>query len=122
MSGHGIGASVRRREDERFLRGRGQYVADFRFPGMREVAFVRSPVAHGRLRHVHVPAQHRSAVFTARDLTGVKPIRAATALPGFKHSSEPVLALDKLRYVGELVAVAVAPSRAQAEDIAASAS
>src|SRR6516164_5073374 len=120
MSGHGIGASVRRREDERFLRGRGQYVADFRFPGMREVAFVRSPVAHGRLRHVHVPAQHRSAVFTARDLTGVKPIRAATALPGFKHSSEPVLALDKLRYVGELVAVAVAPSRAQAEDIAAS--
>ena len=120
MSGHGIGASVRRREDERFLRGRGQYVADFRFPGMREVTFVRSPVAHGRLRHVHVPAQHRSAVFTARDLTGVKPIRAATALPGFKHSSEPVLALDKLRYVGELVAVAVAPSRAQAEDIAAS--
>jgi carbon-monoxide dehydrogenase large subunit len=120
MSGHGVGASVRRREDERFLRGRGQYVADFHFPGMREVAFVRSPVAHGRLRHVHVPTQHRSAVFAARDLAGVKAIKAATALPGFKHSNEPVLALDKLRYVGELVAAAVAPSRAEAEDIAAS--
>src|SRR5712692_6900848 len=119
MSGHGVGASVARKEDDRFLRGRGQYVADFRLPGARDVAFVRSSVAHGRIRRVHVPDEHKNAVFTAKDLANVKPIQAATALSGFKHSAEPILALDKVRYVGELVAACVAPSRAQAEDIAA---
>src|SRR3989442_6559221 len=101
MSGHGVGASVLRKEDDRFLRGRGQYVADFRLPGSREVAFVRGTGAHGRIRNVHVPDQHKDAVFTANDLADVKPIRAATALSGFKHSSEPILALDQVRYVGE---------------------
>ena len=74
MSQWGIGASVARKEDERFLTGRGQYVADFRIPGMREVAFVRSPVAHARIRAVHVPDAHKAAVFAAGDMTGVKPI------------------------------------------------
>jgi aerobic carbon-monoxide dehydrogenase large subunit len=120
MSDQGVGASVLRKEDDRFLRGRGQYVADFRFSNSREVAFVRSTVAHGRIRKIHIPDEHRNAVFTANDLANVKPIRAATALSGFKHSSEPILALDKVRYVGELVAICVAGSRAQAEDIAAS--
>jgi len=120
MSDQGVGASVLRKEDDRFLRGRGQYVADFRLPNSREVAFVRSTVAHGRIRNVHIPDEHRHAVFTANDLANVKPIRAATALNGFKHSSEPILALDKVRYVGELVAICVAGSRAQAEDIAGS--
>jgi aerobic carbon-monoxide dehydrogenase large subunit len=120
MSDQGVGASVLRKEDDRFLRGRGQYVADFRFPNSREVAFVRSTVAHGRIRKIHIPDEHRNAVFTANDLANVKPIRAATTLSGFKHSSEPILALDKVRYVGELVAICVAGSRAQAEDIAAS--
>jgi carbon-monoxide dehydrogenase large subunit len=119
MSVHGVGASVLRKEDDRFLRGRGQYIGDFHVPGAREVAFVRSSVAHGRIRHVDVPGKHKNAVFTAKDLAGVKPIRAATALSGFKHSSEPILALDKVRYVGELVAICVAASRAHAEDIAA---
>ena len=120
MSDQGVGASVLRKEDDRFLRGRGQYVADFRFLNSREVAFVRSTVAHGRIRKIHIPDEHRYAVFTANDLAKVKPIRAATALSGFKHSSEPILALDKVRYVGELVAICVAGSRAQAEDIAGS--
>ncbi|HKD21209.1 MAG TPA: molybdopterin cofactor-binding domain-containing protein, partial [Rhizomicrobium sp.] len=118
MAGQGVGASVLRKEDDRFLRGRGQYVADFRLSGAREVAFVRSSVAHGRIRNVHVPDAHKGAVFTAHDLANVNPIRAATALSGFKHSSEPILARDKVRYVGELVAICVASSRAQAEDIA----
>src|SRR5687768_16111014 len=116
----GVGASVLRKEDDRFLRGRGQYVADFRIPGAREVAFVRSSVAHGRIRHVLVPVEHENAAFTAVDLADVQPIRAATALSGFKHASEPILARDKVRYVGELVAICVAGSRAQAEDIAGS--
>jgi carbon-monoxide dehydrogenase large subunit len=117
MSGHGVGKSVARKEDERFLRGRGQYVADFRLPGTLDVAFVRSSVAHGRIRRVHIPDQHKAVVFTAKDLVNVKPIQAATALSGFKHSHEPVLAREKVRYVGELVAACVAPSRGEAEDI-----
>jgi carbon-monoxide dehydrogenase large subunit len=120
MLGDGIGASVLRKEDERFLRGRGQYVADFFIPGTREVVFVRSTVAHAYIRHIQVPQAHRHAVFSAKDLADVKPIHAATTLSGCKHSSEPILATDKVRYVGELVAMCVGSSRAEAEDIAAS--
>ena len=58
-------------------------------------------------------------VFTAADLVGVKPIRAVSGLPGFKVSEQPVLATGKVRQVGELVAMCVAPTRAEAEDIAA---
>src|SRR5919206_279143 len=91
-SGCGIGASVPRKEDERFLRGQGQYVGDIRMPGTHEVAFVRSPVAHARLRSVAAPEQFRNVVFTAKDLVGVKPISSNPPLPGFKHSTEPILA------------------------------
>jgi carbon-monoxide dehydrogenase large subunit len=117
-SAHGIGASVPRKEDERFLRGQGQYVADIRMPGTREIAFVRSPVAHARLRQVIVPEQFRDVVFTAKDLIGVKPISSNPALRGFKQSVEPILATDKLRYVGEIIAMCMARTRAEAEDIA----
>jgi carbon-monoxide dehydrogenase large subunit len=116
----GIGASVPRKEDERFLRGRGQYVGDFQMPGMRDVAFVRSPVAHARLRSVVIPEKHKDAVVTANDLTGIKPIGGATSLSSFKHSREPILAADKVRFVGEIVAACIGRSRAEVEDIAAS--
>ena len=115
----GVGARVLRKEDDRLMRGRGQFVADLRFAGMQDVAFVRSPMAHGRIRSISVPPEHNSTVFTAVDLDGVKPIRAVSGLRGFKVSDQPPLATDKVRYVGELVAMCVAPSRAQAEDIAA---
>jgi carbon-monoxide dehydrogenase large subunit len=118
MAKYGIGASVLRKEDDRFLRGRGQYVGDFRLAGMCDVAFVRSPVAHARLKQVHIPERFRRAVFTAADLTDVKPIISAPPLKGFKRSSEPILAAGKLRYVGEIVAMCVAPTRAEAEDMA----
>ncbi len=118
MTTHGIGASVLRKEDDRFLRGRGQYVGDFRLAGTRDVAFVRSPVAHARLKNIHVPEQFREVVFTAKDLADVKPIVSVPSVKGFKYSHEPILAVDKLRYVGEMVAMCVAPTRAEAEDIA----
>src|SRR5271166_696246 len=114
-----IGARLRRKEDDRFLHGRGQYIGDIRFARMRDVAFVRSPVAHARLTGVHIPERLRSSVFTARDLTGVRPIRAVSSLPGFQASEQPVLAGDKIRQVGELIAFAVADTRGEAEDIAA---
>jgi carbon-monoxide dehydrogenase large subunit len=119
MSKFGVGASVTRKEDDRFLRGRGQYVADYRLSGTREVAFVRSPVAHARLMRINVPEQYRDWVYTMEHLVGVKPIISAPPLKGFKYSVQPILANGKLRYVGEMVAMCVASTRAEAEDIAA---
>jgi carbon-monoxide dehydrogenase large subunit len=114
-----IGARLRRKEDDRFLHGRGQYIGDIRLPRIREVAFVRSPVAHARLKGVHIPESLRGSVFTAADLRDVRSIRAVSGLPGFQISEQPVLVKDKIRQVGELVAFSVADTRAQAEDIAA---
>jgi carbon-monoxide dehydrogenase large subunit len=115
----GVGARVKRKEDERFLYGRGQYIGDLRFSKMRDVAFVRSPVAHARLKSVVVPDHLRSSVFTARDLTGVLPLKAVSPLPGFQVSEQPPLVTDRIRQVGELIAMCVADTRAEAEDIAA---
>ena len=115
----GVGASLLRKEDDRFLRGKGQYIGDISLDKTREVAFVRSTVAHARLLGVQIPEAIRSSVFTAEDLTGVKPIRAVSPLPGFKASEQPPLVTDKTRHVGELIAMCVADTRAEAEDIAA---
>jgi carbon-monoxide dehydrogenase large subunit len=115
----GVGARLRRKEDERFLLGRGQYIGDITFPRMREVAFVRSPVAHARLTGIRVPEHLRASVFTAKDLADVRPIRAVSPLPGFQVSEQPPLVTDKIRQVGELIAMCLADTRAEAEDIAA---
>ncbi len=119
MTHQGIGARLARKEDDRYMRGRGQYVGDIKLAGMQEVAFLRSPLAHARIGAVRIPAPIRERVFIAEDLAGVAPIRADTTLPGFKSSLQPVLATGKVRYVGELVAMCVAPTRAEAEDLVA---
>jgi len=118
MGGQGIGASVPRKEDDRYMRGRGQFVGDLRRPGMLEVAFVRSPLAHARIRAIRVPETLKDRVYTMDDLDGVTPIRATSSLPGYKPTDQWPLARDKVRQVGELVAMCVAPTRAEAEDIA----
>ena len=114
----GVGASVERKEDRRLMSGRGQFVGDLRLAGMWDVAFVRSPVAHGVLKGVEKPAGQEAAVFTMDDMPGVRPIRAVSGLPGFKPSEQWPLARGKVRQVGELVAACIAPTRALAEDIA----
>ncbi|MFG1185120.1 xanthine dehydrogenase family protein molybdopterin-binding subunit [Xanthobacter aminoxidans] len=118
-SQEGVGARLPRKEDDRLMRGRGQFIADIRMAGMQDVAFVRSPLAHARIRAIHVPEDLKGRVFTAADLDGVKPIRAVSGLPGFKVSEQPVLATGKVRQVGELIAMCVADTRAEAEDMAA---
>lgn len=120
MAKQGVGASIPRKEDDRFLRGRGEYVGDIRLPGMRDVAFVRSPLAHARIKDIRIPPHLRDSVFIASDLAAdTRPIRAVSGLPGFKPSDQPILAYDKVRQVGELIAMCVADTRAEAEDIAA---
>jgi carbon-monoxide dehydrogenase large subunit len=118
-SGSGIGHSVPRKEDDRYLRGRGEFIADIRLSGMQDLAFVRSPLAHARIRGIHLPDGAGGRIFTAADLD-VRPMQAVSGLPGFKPSDQPVLAHDKVRHVGEPIAVCVAPTRAEAEDLAAS--
>ncbi|MCW5623707.1 MAG: xanthine dehydrogenase family protein molybdopterin-binding subunit, partial [Burkholderiales bacterium] len=117
-SGKGVGASLRRKEDIRFLTGRGQYVANIAMPGMLEVAFLRAPVAHARLRGVTRPEGAADRVFTMADLVGVRPIVANSALPGFRSSQQHPLVFDKVRHVGEPIAACVAETRALAEDLA----
>jgi carbon-monoxide dehydrogenase large subunit len=116
--GEGVGASVRRVEDRRLLEGGGEYLADLRIPGTVELAFLRSPVAHAWLKGIDIPAEFRGSVFLAEDIGFTNPIVAATAAPGFQYSEYPALAREKLRFVGEMVAMCMAPTRAEAEDIA----
>jgi aerobic carbon-monoxide dehydrogenase large subunit len=118
-TGKGIGARLARKEDDRFLRGRGEYVGNIRMVGMRDVAFTRSPVAHARIRGIEKPPGSEHSVFVLSDLVGVKPIVADSSLPGFKCSHQSVLADDKVRLVGEMIAMCVADTRGEAEDLAA---
>jgi carbon-monoxide dehydrogenase large subunit len=115
----GVGASVLRKEDDRHLRGRGQFVADIALRGTQEVVFVRSPYAHAGIRAVAVPPDARGRVYTASELPRIKPIRVVTQAAGARSPPWPPLATDKVRYVGEVVAACVAPTRAAAEDLAA---
>ncbi len=120
MFSQGVGARLVRKEDDRLMRGRGQFVADIRLAGMKDVAFLRSPLAHARLRNISIAPENRGVTFTAAELVGVKPIRAVSGLRGFKVSEQPPLATGKVRHVGELVAMCVGATRAEAEDLAQS--
>jgi aerobic carbon-monoxide dehydrogenase large subunit len=122
-----IGHSIKRLEDRPLLTGRGRFVADLRFPGMLDAAFVRSPHAHARIRSIDSAAARRApgvrAVFTFADL---KPLLAQERLPlQFRTAQLPseitpfVLAKDEVAFVGEAVAVVIAETRYLAEDAAA---
>ena len=111
----GIGAKIRRKEDRRHLHGRGQFVADLTLPGMLEMAVFRSPMAHARLLAVTKP---EGLVFTHDDLDGIAPLIPSNTPEGARRAAFPLLAAGKLRFVGEPVAVALADTRALAEDLA----
>src|SRR5258707_4546684 len=117
-----IGAPMERREDLRFLCGRGEYVDDLAVEGLLYAVILRSSVAHGRIASLDVSGALKCAgvhaVITARDMPGGVPIipMRLQPLPEFKPYEQPVLAHDKVRYVGEPVAVVLAESVALAED------
>jgi carbon-monoxide dehydrogenase large subunit len=119
-----VGQPLRRLEDPRFLRGVARYVDDLIVPGMVYMAVVRSPLAHGVLRGIRVAdaasAPGVLAVVTAADLDGaVRPV-PPTPVEGAQVAPvpHPVLAGDRVRYVGQPVAVVLARSREEAEDAA----
>ena len=117
VTGQGVGARVRRKEDLRFLRGRGNYVSDMILPGQSEVAFLRSPIAHGGIRRITKPPGSEGRVFVRSDLAEAAAMIAPTTVPGYKLSEWHPLAHGKVRFVGEPVAMCVAPTRAEAEDL-----
>lgn len=114
----GIGGSILRNEDERLLAGRSSFIADISQPGMWEVAFLRSPVAHANIISVQKPEGSKGRVFLLADLGDVLPIRADSQAKGFRRSDYPALANEKVRFVGEPIAICLARTRAEAEDLA----
>src|SRR3954447_23349831 len=116
-----IGSPIERIEDLRFLRGRGEFVGDLRREGMLHAAILRSPVAHGRLTAIDATEALAlpgvRAVITAKEIGAVPriPLRLLP-LPGTERFLQPVIAADRVRYVGEPIAVVLADSAALAED------
>jgi carbon-monoxide dehydrogenase large subunit len=117
-----IGSAIERREDLRFLRGRGEYLDDLLPKGLVYAVILRSSVAHGRIVSIDIKAALKipgvHAVITAKDMPPSPPIvpMRLQPLPEFKPFEQPVLAHDKVRYVGEPMAVVIADSVAIGED------
>ncbi len=113
-----IGASLLRKEDARYLFGRGMFIADVNVPGVQDIAFVRSPMAHAWVRRVVKPADAPAQVFTLADIGPINVLEAGPELSAHRHSPYPPLADARVRYVGQTIAACVMPTRAQAEDLA----
>jgi len=124
-----FGKSIKRREDPRFITGRGSYTDDLKLPGLTYAAFVRSPHAHARIRKIDTSAALKYpgvvAVFTGKDMTGVNSLpcgwdlRKAKNVPGVVQDLAIVphmpLSSDAARHVGDPVAVEHRRHRAEVE-------
>jgi carbon-monoxide dehydrogenase large subunit len=115
-----VGQRVRRREDPRFITGRGRYVDDFQLAGALHLTFVRSPFAHARITSIDADEAARLPgvqVFTAADID----LAVYPPPPFFEMDSRlfrPFVASEKVRFAGEIVAVVLAESREQSVDAA----
>jgi carbon-monoxide dehydrogenase large subunit len=129
MSATGIGAAVRRKEDQRFITGRGHYTGDISRPGQTYAVFVRSPHAHARIKAVDSAAASALpgvlAILTGSDLAADKignlvcgwMIHSKDGSP-MKMAPHPALARDKVCFVGDAVAVVIAETLPEARDAA----
>jgi aerobic carbon-monoxide dehydrogenase large subunit len=130
MATDGIGAAVRRKEDRRFITGAGNYTDDIVRPGQTHAVFVRSPHAHARIKAVKTDAARKApgvvAVLTGADLAADKVgnlpagwlIHSKDGTP-MAEPAHPALVQDKVRHVGDQVAVVIAETRDQAREAAA---
>jgi carbon-monoxide dehydrogenase large subunit len=130
MSAKYIGASVRRKEDPRFVTGRGQYVDDIVLPRTVEVAFVRSPHGHALVKSINVSRAAQAPgilrVLAYRDLERwMKPLPTFAVTPTglaervkfeTKHAPQYAMTNDRVRFAGEIVAMVVGESRYLCED------
>src|ERR671933_2216614 len=111
-----LGRSVKRKEDDRFIQGRGNYVDDIRLPGMLHMAILRSQVAHARIRSIDTSraaaAEGVVAVITGADLAAHK----LAWMPTLSGDTQAVLATDKVRMQGQEVACVIAEDPYVAHD------
>jgi len=117
-----IGKSIKRREDPRFITGRGTYVDDVKLPGTTYAVFIRSPHAYARIKGIDsaAAAKHPGvvAIFTGADMTGVNSLPCGWLLPDLKVPPHMPLASGAARYVGDPVAVVIADTQDAAQDAA----
>src|SRR5229473_3347318 len=116
-----VGQSLRRREDFRFVTGKGRYVDDVKLPGMLHMAILRSPHAHATITRIDVSKAMRAPgvrlALSGADLWGkLGPIVPNWIIPGTKVPYRPVVAVDRVRFVGECVALVVAETQDMAYD------
>ncbi|KIC94991.1 xanthine dehydrogenase family protein molybdopterin-binding subunit [Flavihumibacter solisilvae] len=128
MSTNGlIGKSVKRVEDKRFITGRGKYTDDIILPGQTYAAFLRSPFAHAKILEITTEAAKAMpgviAIYTGEDLREVNGVPCGWQVnfkdgTTMKEPKHPLLAVDKVRHVGEAVAIVIADTREHAVDAA----
>ncbi|CAN5870878.1 molybdopterin-dependent oxidoreductase [soil metagenome] len=118
-----FGSAIKRREDPRLITGAATYTDDVKLPGLTYAAMLRSPYAHARITRIDTAAARRSpgviAVYTGADIKDrVAPVPCAWNVPNcdLKVPAHPLLAYDRVRYVGDGVAMVVATTRATARD------
>lgn len=117
-----FGASVKRREDPRLITGQGAFTDDFKLPGMLQMTMLRSPYAHARIKRIDTSKAKAHpgvvGVFTAKDLEGVAPMPCAWLVPDadLKVPVYTALASEKVRFVGDAVAIVVAEDSYIADD------
>src|SRR5438445_561693 len=116
-----VGAALSPRETKKLVLGRGSYIGDLTVPGLLHAAFVRSPHAHARICRIDVDAGRRQpgvvAVLTGHDLARVTvPLRIAPPIDGLLPMEMSTLPVDRVRFVGDLVACVIGAQRDQVED------
>jgi carbon-monoxide dehydrogenase large subunit len=112
----GLGHSVKRKEDDRFIRGKGNYVEDIKLPGMLYMAILRSPYAHAKINGVDTSAA-AAAPGVVAVVTGELMAQHNLAwMPTLSYDTQAVLATDKVRFQGQEVAAVIAEDPYQAKD------
>ncbi|HYT14451.1 MAG TPA: aerobic carbon-monoxide dehydrogenase large subunit [Candidatus Nitrosopolaris sp.] len=112
----GIGESIKRKEDGRFLRGKGNYVDDFVLPGMLHMAILRSPHAHARIKSIDTSAAGAKPGVIAVVTGELMAQHKLAWMPTLSGDTQAVLATDKVRFQGQEVAAVIAETKVQAED------
>src|SRR5947199_2398709 len=112
----GIGESIKRKEDARFLRGKGNYLDDISLPGMLHMAILRSPHAHARIRSVDTTAASAVPGVVAVVTGDLMAQHNLAWMPTLSGDTQAVLATDKVRFQGQEVACVVAEDVYTAHD------
>src|SRR5438309_5768019 len=117
-----VGKKLKRKEDPRLIQGTSHYTDDLKLPRMLYCAFTRSPMAHAEISAIRTDAARALpgvvGVYTSEDLTGLGMVPCAIQMPGLNVPPHPVLATERVRYLGEPVAAVVAEDFYTARDAA----